>query len=58
MEIQYFDLATSHIRRIYALQKRSLPVVGGLAISPDGTWLLYSQLDQISSDLMLIENWH
>jgi hypothetical protein len=50
-------LATSHIRRIYALQKRSLPVVGGLAISPDGTWLLYSQLDQISSDLMLIENW-
>jgi Tol biopolymer transport system component/DNA-binding winged helix-turn-helix (wHTH) protein len=57
MGIQYFDLATSHIRRIYALQKDPLPVIGGLAISPDGTWLLYSQIDEISSDLMLVENW-
>jgi hypothetical protein len=28
-----------------------------MAISSDGKWLLYSQVDQASSDLMLIEDW-
>ena len=28
----------------------------GLAVSPDEKWILYSQLDQLNSDLMLIEN--
>jgi hypothetical protein len=28
-----------------------------VSISSDGKWLLYSQLDGSSSDLMMIENW-
>jgi hypothetical protein len=31
----------------------------GLGLSPDGRWLLYTQLDgQPGSDLMLVENFH
>ena len=31
--------------------------MGGLPISNDGRWLLFSQLDEWSSDFMLVENW-
>ena len=30
----------------------------GIAISPDGGWLLYTQVDSHSSDIMLVENFH
>jgi len=30
----------------------------GLAVSPDGRYLTYAQLDNPASDLMLIENFH
>jgi hypothetical protein len=28
----------------------------GLAVSPDGQWVLYPQIDQSGSDIMLVEN--
>jgi Tol biopolymer transport system component/tRNA A-37 threonylcarbamoyl transferase component Bud32 len=36
------------------------PPTGGpsIDISPDGQWLLYSQTDEVGSDLMLVENFH
>ena len=27
------------------------------SVSPDGQWIIYTQLDQASSDLMLMENY-
>ena len=33
-------------------------IAPGIAISPDGGWLLYTQVDSRSSDIMLVENFH
>ncbi len=53
--IRFFDFATGHATTIHSLP----PGVGadmGLTVSPDGRSVLYTQLDQSQSDLMLVEN--
>ncbi len=55
-EIDLLDLPTSRIRRISTLDKPPAPWLGGLSVSPDGKWLLYSRIDETASDLMLVEN--
>lgn len=53
--IEFFSLATRRVTRIASLEK---PVSNNptLVISPDERWILYSQLDQIAGDIMLVEN--
>jgi hypothetical protein len=41
------------VTQIATLEK---PFFLGLSVSPDGRWLIYSQLDQSGSDIMLMEN--
>jgi len=56
--IQFLNLATKQIRRIANFEK-PLDVdvdVGGLAYSPDGRWILYTQVDQAGAELRLVEN--
>jgi Tol biopolymer transport system component/DNA-binding winged helix-turn-helix (wHTH) protein len=55
-ELDFFDLRTSRIRRIYTFDKPPDVWQGGLSVSPDGKWLLYSRIDEAASDLMLVEN--
>ena len=50
------DLRTSRIRRIYTFDKPPDAWGGGLSVSPDGKCLLYSQIDEVARDLMLVEN--
>lgn len=52
-ELRYFNFGTRTSR---LLQKIPKPLDRGLTVSPDGHWLLYSQVDQIGDDLMLVEN--
>jgi Tol biopolymer transport system component/DNA-binding winged helix-turn-helix (wHTH) protein len=52
--IDFFDLAKARITRSIPLEK-SPAYFGGLSLSPDGTWLAYSQVDAEVSDLMLVE---
>lgn len=56
-EIDFFDLDTKKIQLVSVLDKHPPEYMGGLSVSSDGRWLLYAQLDELASDLMLIENW-
>jgi len=55
-ELDFLDIRSSRIRRIYTFDKPPAPWLGGLSVSPDGKWLLYSRIDEAASDLMLVEN--
>jgi eukaryotic-like serine/threonine-protein kinase len=50
--IRFFNFAT---KRIWSISTIGTPQ-GHLSVSPDGRWILYSQIDQMGSDLMLVEN--
>jgi Tol biopolymer transport system component len=56
-QVHFFDFKSQKARRVFALEKSLPGWSGGISISRDGKWLLYPQLDERSSDLMMIENW-
>lgn len=51
--LEFFDFSTGISRPISTIEKPTFP---GLTISPDSHWLLYPQVDEGGSDLMLVEN--
>jgi len=56
--IRFLSFATNQIKPVVDFQK---PVeIGdegaGLSVSPDGRWILCTQVDQAGSELMLVEN--
>jgi Tol biopolymer transport system component len=56
--IKHYDLATRQQRLTHQFPKRTV-IDGGdtsISVSPDGRWILYTQLDQAGSELMLVEN--
>jgi hypothetical protein len=55
--ISFFDSATKKTRLTYVFEKPLPGWVGAIPVSPDGKYLLFPQLDEQSSDLMMIENW-
>jgi len=57
LEIDFLDLNTKKVRPVFVLEKPRPSWMGGLSVSSDGRWLLYSQQDEFSSDLMMVENW-
>jgi Tol biopolymer transport system component len=52
--IRFYSFATGRLTDIAELPKAR--GYNHLAVSPDGKWILYSQLDRVDSDLMLVEN--
>jgi len=54
--IEFFNFATKQIKTVLMLEKPIFPTPPGLAVSPDGRHLIWSQLDQVGSDIMLMEN--
>ena len=53
--IQFLSFATSSISKLATFEKS---FVYGLAVSPDGKWILYAPEQQVGSELMLVENFH
>jgi Tol biopolymer transport system component/DNA-binding winged helix-turn-helix (wHTH) protein len=53
--IQFLDFKTNQIRRIASFER---PLGDGLALSPDGQWILYSQIDKSDAELRLVDNFH
>ncbi len=54
--IEFFSFATRRIKQIAAMEKDAYKSSPGFAISPDGRWILTTQMDQSGSDIMLVEN--
>lgn len=51
--IEFFSFATRKISSVATSDKR---MAYGLTISPDRRWILYAQIDQSATELMLVEN--
>ncbi|MEI9978322.1 MAG: hypothetical protein WDN23_04855 [Edaphobacter sp.] len=54
--IKLYDTKTRKIRPIFTLEKSSPYWIGAMPVSPDGTWMLFPQVDAHSSNLMMVEN--
>jgi len=55
--IKLFDVKTKQIRPVFTMDKSAPTWIGGMPVSSDGKYLLFPQVDELSSNLMLIENW-
>lgn len=56
LAIILYSFATGQVRKIVAVERAPQWITPGLAVSPDGRWILYAQVDQQDSDIMLVEN--
>jgi Tol biopolymer transport system component/DNA-binding winged helix-turn-helix (wHTH) protein len=52
--VSFYDFASRTTRRIMTLKASPVPGGGfGISVSSDGHWLLYSQVDDLQSDIMV-----
>jgi hypothetical protein len=54
--ITFFDLTTHRTTRVFDLENRPAGQAPGLAVSSDKRTILYTQLDALNSDIILVEN--
>ena len=54
ISLYHFD--TQRVTRIGTVDKEPVTGVGALAVSPDGQWVLYPQVDRVESHIMLVDN--
>jgi len=56
LRISFFRFASAMAEHVTTMPKNSGIFGAGLALSPDGRWLVYGQRDRSTADLMLVEN--
>jgi Tol biopolymer transport system component/DNA-binding winged helix-turn-helix (wHTH) protein len=54
--IVFFDFTTHRATRIFDLESRPAREATVMAVSPDGGTILYTQLDALSRDIVLVDN--
>jgi hypothetical protein len=50
-----FQNPVKQVRQIFEVD---INFQDSLSVSPDGRWILYTQTDEINTDIMLVENFH
>ena len=53
--LRYFDFASKQTQTIFEVDKG---FGSGLSVSPDGRWIIYSQLRDENKDIILVEHFH
>ena len=53
--VRLFSFRTGKTRTVAKINKKLAGGAGGLAVSPDGKWLLYAQVDRDDRDIMLVD---
>jgi Tol biopolymer transport system component/DNA-binding winged helix-turn-helix (wHTH) protein len=56
LTLNYFDFSTTKVRSVFKISGGG--AFPGLSVSPDGRYILYPELDDYRSDIMLVENFH
>jgi len=56
-ELDFFDLKSRVSKKIWVLERTPPFWMGQMSVSADGRWLVFPQIDEQSSNLMMIENW-
>ena len=54
--VQFLSFATGRMTPLAVFDKEPMQYGSAIAVSPDGHWLLYTQIDEGGSDLMLVDN--
>jgi Tol biopolymer transport system component len=54
--IEFFSFNTRKVTQVAKREKPPHFSVPGFAVSPDGRWILFTQVDQDDSHIMLVEN--
>jgi len=55
--IEFFNFANQRTTQLVRFERTKAPGgPPGIAVSPDGQWVLYWQVDQTDNDIMLVEN--
>ena len=54
--LHFWDFAMRRVRELISFPRPPVASLPGLAVSPDGRWVLYSQVDEDNADIMLLEN--
>jgi Tol biopolymer transport system component len=55
--INFFDFTTQSTTRVFDLDSHPAREATGIAVSPDGKTILYTQLDALSRDIVLVDNY-
>lgn len=53
--MRFFDFATSKTRDVFTAEK---DFDDGISVSPDGRYILYSQVDAVNADIMVMDKYH
>ncbi|HKR27609.1 MAG TPA: winged helix-turn-helix domain-containing protein [Acidobacteriaceae bacterium] len=56
LTLNYFDFSTRKVRSIFKINGGG--AWPGLSVSPEGRYVLYPELDDYRSDIMIVENFH